>query len=264
MALFPLNTSILLEAKKKNTNKIIKVNPEESDYDTMVDEDEDTGIETTDDGDISDTSNEIEGDDYTQYNDDTDSSDQDDVADDSDSTDYSKMDDETSSASDDIDSDTDYADDQQDTSTDDEEATDYGVDDFSDEDDSESTSEDDDSGDYSDDDRRSDDESSISKDIVSTDPEKNKLLIQDFLNLYYFSKNILEKLSVVDKGDMVVNSIISQVTHNITLLRSKLYDYIVHSFSEKYIHNLYQYNLFIQGMNINIEMLKKIKDFNVN
>ena len=93
---------------------------------------------------------------------------------------------------------------------------------------------------------------------------QSSLLMKDFLNLYYFSKNMLEKLSSFDKGDVMINSIVSQVVKNITLLRTKLYDYIVNSFSDKYIHNLYQYNFFIQGLNINIEMLKKIKDFNPN
>ena len=184
---------------------------------------------------------ENEGNEITDDGVDSESSDEDNLDEDNDSSsDYTEMEDDSDSMSDDIDSEDDTSD-----------ATDY-----SDEENSNS--------DYSSSDESSDEESDIDKDIVNSDVEKNKLLMNDFMNLYYFSKTILEKLSNVDKGDIMVNSIITQVSKNITLLRHKLYEYIVNSFSDKYIHNLYQYNFFIQGMKINIEMLKKIKDFNVN
>lgn len=184
---------------------------------------------------------ENEGNEITDDGVDSESSDEDNLDEDNDSSsDYTEMEDDSDSMSDDIDSEVDTSD-----------ATDY-----SDEENSDS--------DYSSSDESSDEDSDIDKDIVNSDVEKNKLLMNDFMNLYYFSKTILEKLSNVDKGDIMVNSIITQVTKNITLLRHKLYEYIVNSFSDKYIHNLYQYNFFIQGMKINIEMLKKIKDFNVN
>lgn len=184
---------------------------------------------------------ENEGNEITDDGVDSESSDEDNLDEDNNSSsDYTEMEDDSDSMSDDIDSEDDTSD-----------TTDY-----SDEENSDS--------DYSSSDESSDEESDIDKDIVNSDVEKNKLLMNDFMNLYYFSKTILEKLSNVDKGDIMVNSIITQVSKNITLLRHKLYEYIVNSFSDKYIHNLYQYNFFIQGMKINIEMLKKIKDFNVN
>lgn len=250
MALFPINASILLEAKKKNVNKNIKINPEESDYDAIA-EDDDTQDTTTDENEDENTPSEADNteNDYTSYIEedetvsDTNTSDTDDDIEPTDNgeeetdsaTDYTGMDDSDSDSSDNIDSDMD-----------------------------DSTSEDDS---YSDDtDTSTDDnpESNNEEEITNTDAEKNSLLMKDFLNLYYFSKNMLEKLSSFDKGDVMINSIVSQVVKNITLLRTKLYDYIVNSFSDKYIHNLYQYNFFIQGLNINIEMLKKIKDFNPN
>lgn len=251
MALFPINASILLEAKKKNMNKNIKINPEESDYDVIAEED-DTRDTTTDENEDENTPSEADNteNDYTSYIEedeivsDTSTSDIDDDIGPTDNgeeetdsaTDYTGMDDSDSDSSDNIDSDMDNT-----------------------------PSEDDNS--YSEDNDTSTDdnpESTNEGDITNTDAEKNSLIMKDFLNLYYFSKNILEKLSSFDKGDVMVNSIVSQVIKNITLLRTKLYDYIVNSFSDKYIHNLYQYNFFIQGLNINIEMLKKIKDFNPN
>lgn len=236
MALFPLNASILLEAQKKNVNKKIKIKPEDSEYDAMAEDEENEGNEITDDGV------------------DSESSDEDNLDEDNDSSsDYTEMEDDSDSMSDDIDSEDDTSD-----------ATDYSDEENSDSDDTDYSDEENSDSDYSSSDESSDEESDIDKDIVNSDVEKNKLLMNDFMNLYYFSKTILEKLSNVDKGDIMVNSIITQVSKNITLLRHKLYEYIVNSFSDKYIHNLYQYNFFIQGMKINIEMLKKIKDFNVN
>lgn len=261
MALFPLNASILLEAEKKNVNKKIKVNPDDSDYEAMAEEDEDTGIETTDDEDTSTTSvDDEEGEDYASYNEEDDSiepsSEENEEEDtDDDATDYSGTDDDESSTSDDIDSDDDSSNNSDEDM--DADATDYG-------DNSDDADSSDDNSDYSSDESTDSESSSETDEGSSTDAEKNKLLINDFLNLYYFTRNVLDKLSTFDKGDILANSVITQVAKNITLLQSKLYDYIVNNFSEKYIRNLYQYNFFIQGIKVNIEMLKKIKDFNVN
>lgn len=110
------------------------------------------------------------------------------------------------------------------------------------------------------------DDGSLSSESIDdkSEVEKNALIMSDFQNLYYFIKNILEKVSVTDKGNMLVNTIISQVANNLSLLQAKLYNYIVNNFSKKYISNLYQYNFFIEALKINIEMLKKIKDFDIN
>lgn len=159
---------------------------------------------------------------------------------------------------------TDYTDD--DTSEEESESSDDEPTDYTDD---ESDSMDDEETDYSDDSESTDDmstdenneESSSEEDV--NDNKKNNVLIEDYIKLYHFTKSILEKLSNFDRGNVMCNSIISQVTKNITLTQVKIYDYIIHGFSDKYITNLYQYNLFIQGIKINIEMLKKIKDFDI-
>jgi len=92
--------------------------------------------------------------------------------------------------------------------------------------------------------------------------EKQRILLADFTNLFYLTKNTIAKLSSVTNSNIFVNKIISQITSNLNLLKKHLFDYIVFSFSkEKYVTNLYKYNYFVEAFKINVQMLKKISVF---
>lgn len=140
----------------------------------------------------------------------------------------------------------------------DEEATDY-----SDSEEEESPDDEEESMDSEETDSEEEDEESSDENTEVDDNKKNNILMDDFISLYYFTKTIITKVSSYDRGNILSNSVISQVVKNMTLLQEKLYKYIVEGYSTTYIHNLYQYNLYVQGIKINIEMLKKIKGFDV-
>jgi hypothetical protein len=95
--------------------------------------------------------------------------------------------------------------------------------------------------------------------------QKNKLLINDFINLYESIKNTVKKLTKIDTPNIFTSRIVSQVINNYNVLQDKLFDFITIRFnSNKYVENLYQYNYFIQAFKLNLEILKKVSVFNTN
>lgn len=98
-----------------------------------------------------------------------------------------------------------------------------------------------------------------------TENENNRILLDDMINLYYTINSTVDRLVDVSRDNIVTNKIINQVSHNCRMLAKVIYDYIVFKFSKnKYVHNVYKYNYFLQAFKINVEMLKKIQVFDVN
>lgn len=97
------------------------------------------------------------------------------------------------------------------------------------------------------------------------DKSKNTYLIRDFIDLYYTINNIIEKLNNVSKTDLIKSKVYLQVIENLTESSNILYDYIVHEFNAKsYIFNLYQFNLFLECVKVNIEIIKKSGELQSN
>lgn len=97
------------------------------------------------------------------------------------------------------------------------------------------------------------------------DKTKNRYLIRDFIELYFTTLNVIEKLNNVDKTNLLKSKIYLQVSGNLTEMTNVLYDYITNEFSNKsYVFNLYQFNLFLEFINVNIEILKKSGELQSN
>lgn len=95
-----------------------------------------------------------------------------------------------------------------------------------------------------------------------SDDENNRVLLDDYTNLYFLIKNTLTKLSNVDKSNILINKIVTQISTNLNVLKKQLFEFITFSFSRgKYVTNLYKYNYFLEAFKINVEMLKKISVF---
>jgi hypothetical protein len=87
-------------------------------------------------------------------------------------------------------------------------------------------------------------------------------LLEDISNLYYLVKNTITKLSNIDKSNILINKIVTQISTNLNVLKKQLFDYITFTFPKgKYVTNLYKYNYFLEAFKINVEMLKKISIF---
>lgn len=222
---------ILLEVKtgtspkNKKQTKVIEIKAEKDDEDT-TDYTQDDPKETPPDSEDEDTT------DYTQEDSDE-SEDVDPDSEDEDNTDYTQDDDIVEPQTDDGDDNTDYTDDSSDDASTDTEAGD----DINEED-------------------------SPTEEIDLTENNKNKIILTDFINLYNLTTNTINKLSNVDKTNIFINKILTQVLANLTLVKRHVYNFIVFKFSNnKYVNNLYQYNFFTEAFRVNIEMLKKISVF---
>lgn len=97
---------------------------------------------------------------------------------------------------------------------------------------------------------------------VSTD-KQNINLVNDFIELYTRMGEIMEQLSTNCKTNIRYNPNIITVRRNLTKLRETTYNYITTRFvKETYVSNLYQFNLIIQALNVNIDLLSSVIDSN--
>lgn len=97
------------------------------------------------------------------------------------------------------------------------------------------------------------------------DKTKNTYLVRDFIELYYTTRNMIEKLNNVTKTTLVKSKVYLQVIENLTDMNNVLYEYITHDFSKKsYVFNLYQFNLFLECIKVNIEIIKKSGELQSN
>ena len=101
------------------------------------------------------------------------------------------------------------------------------------------------------------DEQNDSGDEQNVDDMQNKYLIRDFIELYNRIDEILNTLIKDKKLNSSINPTYRQIKHNIEKIKDVVYDYIADKFvHETYISNLYQFNLIIQALNINVQMLE--------
>lgn len=90
------------------------------------------------------------------------------------------------------------------------------------------------------------------------DYEKNEYLINDFIELYNRLGNMIEKINNDQTVKNMRNPILTQAKHNMDDMYDVLYVYITDRFNkENYITNLYQFNLIMQALNLNLELLEK-------
>ena len=90
------------------------------------------------------------------------------------------------------------------------------------------------------------------------DKTRNRFLIREYINLYNHLTTIIKKLNNKSKTEILSNKVYLQVINNLTDIQLVLYKYIRDDFSDKsYVFNLYQFNLFLEFINVNAEMLAK-------
>ena len=97
---------------------------------------------------------------------------------------------------------------------------------------------------------------------VTTDIQ-NKNLANDFIELYYRIDEIMNQIRTDCKTNIRYNPNMQTVRRNLTKLKETTYAYITNKFTkESYVTNLYQFNLIIQALNVNIELLSSVLDSN--
>ena len=93
--------------------------------------------------------------------------------------------------------------------------------------------------------------------------KQNANLINDYIELYKRMDTIMNQIRTDCKTNIRYNPNILAVRRNMTKLKEITYDYITHKFAkESYVANLYQFNLIIQALNVNIELLSSLMESN--
>ena len=100
-------------------------------------------------------------------------------------------------------------------------------------------------------------ENDISNDI------QNKNLVNDYIELYNRIDTIMNQIRTDCKTNIRYNPNMLVIRRNMTKLKEITYDYITNKFAkESYVANLYQFNLIIQALNVNIDLLSSLMDSN--
>lgn len=93
--------------------------------------------------------------------------------------------------------------------------------------------------------------------------KQNANLINDYIELYKRIDTIMNQIRTDCKTNIRYNPNILVIRRNMTKLKELTYDYITHKFAkESYVANLYQFNLIIQALNVNIELLSSLMESN--
>ena len=97
---------------------------------------------------------------------------------------------------------------------------------------------------------------------VTTD-KQNINLVNDFIELYNRIDSIMMQIRTDCKTNIRYNQNMIVVRRNLTKLKEITYDYIINKFTkETYVSNLYQFNLIIQALNVNIDLLGSVLESN--
>ena len=94
-------------------------------------------------------------------------------------------------------------------------------------------------------------------DVVSD--KQNINLVNDYIELYTRIDTIMQQIRTDCKTNIRYNPNMLTVRRNLEKLKEITYDYIVNKFTkETYVANLYQFNLIIQALNTNIDLLASV------
>ena len=93
--------------------------------------------------------------------------------------------------------------------------------------------------------------------------KQNANLINDYIELYKRIDTIMNQIRTDCKTNIRYNPNIIVIRRNMTRLKELTYDYITNKFAkESYVANLYQFNLIIQALNVNIDLLGSLLENN--
>ena len=115
-----------------------------------------------------------------------------------------------------------------------------------------------DDGEESSDENPEDEQTDNMEDNVSSD-KQNVNLINDFIELHTRIDTIMQQIRTDCKTNIRYNPNMLVVRGNLEKLKAITYDYIINKFAkESYVANLYQFNLIIQALNVNIDLLSSV------
>ena len=93
---------------------------------------------------------------------------------------------------------------------------------------------------------------------------KNYNLILDFQTLYRYLDQISTGLESTVFKSPIQNSALTQIVNNMRRLKDTVANYIEFNFGNDYVTNLYNYNIFVKALKINLNMLSITKDLHTD
>lgn len=111
------------------------------------------------------------------------------------------------------------------------------------------------------------DDSSDESDTTNTDKNdnlfdnnvlKNYSLLKNFEKLYELTKEVSDSLDAKVEPTKLQNAVLAQVLKNLNVIKEFILSYVKFQFSQdNYSQNLYYYNIVIQSLKLNLELLKR-------
>lgn len=97
--------------------------------------------------------------------------------------------------------------------------------------------------------------------LIDNNVLKNYSVLRNFEKLYNLTKEVSDSLDSVVMPSKLQNTVLAQVLKNLNSIKEFILSYVKFQFSsDNYAQNLYYYNLVLQTLNLNLELLKSNKE----
>ena len=97
--------------------------------------------------------------------------------------------------------------------------------------------------------------------LIDNNVLKNYSVLTNFEKLYNLTKEVSDSMDSVVMPTKLQNTVLAQALKNLNSIKEFILSYVKFQFSsDNYAQNLYYYNIVLQTLNLNLEILKRNKD----
>ena len=97
--------------------------------------------------------------------------------------------------------------------------------------------------------------------LIDNNVLKNYSVLTNFEKLYNLTKEVSDSMDSVVMPTKIQNTVLAQALKNLNSIKEFIVSYVKFQFSsDNYAQNLYYYNIVLQALNLNLEILKRNKD----
>lgn len=97
--------------------------------------------------------------------------------------------------------------------------------------------------------------------LIDNNVLKNYSVLSNFEKLYNLTKEVSDSMDSVVMPTKLQNTVLAQVLKNLSSIKEFILSYVKFQFSsDNYAQNLYYYNIVLQALNLNLELLKRNRD----
>lgn len=97
--------------------------------------------------------------------------------------------------------------------------------------------------------------------LIDNNVLKNYSVLNNFEKLYNLTKEVSDSMDSVVMPTKLQNTVLAQALKNLNSIKEFIVSYVKFQFSsDNYAQNLYYYNIVLQALNLNLELLKRNRD----